>query len=105
MTTLPKLTNYQRAQVLTKLGVKHAKGLADYRFNHPQQAKRLRDGDKRDPNEWHSTKPKGVLCLDTNVTYKSITSAARANNIAPSNLCAHLKGRVPHCAGLRFKYV
>lgn len=92
---LPKLTARERAKLLMSLGVIKAKGIKPYRV-----AKRPPPTDK--PT---STNRKPVRCIDTGEEFASVTSAAHAHGVMPSNLSSHLKGYLQRVGGRQYEYI
>lgn len=66
-------------------------------------------------NVWHSRNilnkkserniMKKVICLENNKTYKSITEAAKENNIAVANLSKALHHKIKTCGGYHWKFL
>ena len=48
---------------------------------------------------------KKVICLETGITYNSITEGAKSINRKEHSLCSHLNGVTKTCGGLHWKYL
>lgn len=46
-----------------------------------------------------------VRCLEDDLEFESVVSAAKYYNVSKSTLCGHLKGRQLTCAGKHFEYI
>lgn len=92
---LPRLTASQRANLLMSLGVIKAKGIRPYRVS------------KRPPptDKSHSRANKPIQCVQTGEVFPSITAAAHAHGVQPSNLSWHLKGYNSTVGGRTYTYI
>lgn len=94
-----------RTLLLTKLGIKNAKGLKEGR-------KRFLKNKVNAKVNTTLTKPKpnnrlaiAIMCIDTGETFPSQLAAATAHHIRPSHLSAHLKGRHHTVGGKTYQYI
>jgi len=98
------LNDKERTILLTKLGIKSAKGLNEGRRKYLRKqpnSNTLIVNTHKD----HTRKPLGVLCITTGETFPSINATARAHNISAGNLCDHLKGKHHTIGGRKYEYI
>ena len=102
--TLPYLSDYARGKLLTELGIKNAKGLLYHRLRGKQPNSLKLRSSTDISNRTTSTTKRPVKCIQTGEVFESIHACARAHNLTPSNLCAHLKGKLPAVKNRQYKY-
>lgn len=96
--SLPYLSDYARGKLLTEAGIKNAAGLNYHRLRN------LRPNQLSTPNTVPSTTKKPVRCVETGEVFESIHACARAHNLQPSHLSAHLRGLQHAVGGRHYKY-
>lgn len=98
--TLPYLSDYARGKLLTEAGIKNAKGLHYHRL----RGKQPNNLELRAGTRTTSTTKRPVKCIQTGEVFESIHACARAHDLTPSNLCAHLKGKLYAVKRRQYKY-
>jgi predicted transcriptional regulator len=93
-TQLKHLPAKQRAQVLIKLGVLKAPKVKKYRV-------KTKPPSTGKPT---STYRRPIECIETGEVFASITAAAQAHGVKPSNLCWHLKGYHTSVGGKTYRH-
>jgi hypothetical protein len=99
--TLPYLSDYARGKLLTEAGIKNAKGLHYHRL---RNSKPNSDPNNKPTTRTTSTTKRPVKCIQTGEVFESIHACARAHDLTPSNLCAHLKGKLYAVKKRQYKY-
>lgn len=91
---LKPLPPKERAKLLIKLGVFKAPDVKKYRVK------------QRTPSTGKptSTYRKIIECIETGEVFPSITAAAQAHGVKPSNLCWHLKGYNASVGGKTYRH-
>lgn len=117
-------TGYLRANLYGRPRLVH-QVVAELFIANPDNLKTVnhKDGDKQnnrvDNLEWMSSADntkhahetglygyyKQVTCLETGEKFNSVTEAARSRDLAPGNLCSHLRGRQQTFGGHRWAYL
>ena len=92
---LTPLSPKERAKLLIKLGVFKAPDVKKYRVATPTTS----------TGKPTSTYRRPIECIETGEVFPSITAAAQAHGVQPSNLSWHLKGYHTTIGGRTYKYV